>query len=124
MSKQAAEHHGKAAEHHEHAARHHREAAKHHESGNYETAAHHAHSAQGHLHHATHHAAEAAKSHVEHHGSSPKPPVTRPPSRAGDRRNGAVGKKTTCRLSPHPILNAGQQDPDSGSNSSRSISPQ
>jgi len=69
MSKEAAEHHGKAAEHHEHAARHHREAAKHHESGNWETAAHHAHTAQGHLHHATHHASEAAKLHVEHHGS-------------------------------------------------------
>jgi len=72
MSKQAAEHHSKAAEHHEHAARHHREAARHHDSGNYETAAHHAHSAQGHLHHATHHAIEAAKSHLEHHGSKSK----------------------------------------------------
>jgi hypothetical protein len=72
MSKQAAEHHSKAAEDHEHAARHHRVAATHHESGNYERAVHDAHSAQGHLHHATHHATEAAKSHLEHHGSKSK----------------------------------------------------
>jgi hypothetical protein len=69
MSKQAAEHHRKSAEHHEHAARHHKEAAKHHEAGNHEKAAHHAHTAHGHTHHATHHAAEAAKSHTEHHGA-------------------------------------------------------
>jgi signal transduction histidine kinase len=77
MSKQAAEHHTTAAEHHDNAARHHREAAKHHEAGNYETAAHHAHTSQGHLHHATHHAAEAAKSHVEHHGAKSKAVVLR-----------------------------------------------
>ena len=70
MSKKAAEHHLKAAEHHEHAARHHREAAKHHESGKHETAAHHAHLARGHHEHAMHHAAEAAKAHIEDHGTA------------------------------------------------------
>lgn len=92
MSKQAAEHHGKAAEHHEHAAWHHREAAKHHESGDYETAAHHAHTAQGHLHHATHHAAEAAKSHIEHHGS--RPLVSRKTSRYMRREPSPLSSKS------------------------------
>ena len=44
-------------------------AAEMHDSGEAETAGHHAHLAAGHTHHAVHHAAEAAKSHVEHHST-------------------------------------------------------
>jgi hypothetical protein len=44
------------------------EDAKHHEANKHETPAHHAHLARGHHEHAMHRAAEAAKSHIEHHG--------------------------------------------------------
>jgi hypothetical protein len=69
MSKKASEHHRKAAEHHKLAATHHEEAAAHYDKGNHEKAAHHAHVAHGHTLQATHYAAEAAKMHVEEHGS-------------------------------------------------------
>ena len=69
MPQKLKEHHTKAAEHHEHAAKHHRKAAEHHGAGKHEVAAHHAHAAHGHHLHATHHASEAAKRHVELHGS-------------------------------------------------------
>jgi hypothetical protein len=70
--------HKQSAEHHTHAAHHHGEAAKHHEAGHHEKAAHHArtarghaaHTARGHALHARHHSDEAAKFHMEDHGTN------------------------------------------------------
>ena len=69
MSKQAADHHKKAAEQHEKAAQHHKEASKHYDVTQHERAAHHAYLAHGYGQLAIHHGIDAAKSHVEHHGS-------------------------------------------------------
>jgi hypothetical protein len=69
MSKRAADSHKKAAEHHEKAAQHHKEASKHHEENQHEKAAHHAHLAHGHGQQATQYGTDAAKSHIEEHGT-------------------------------------------------------
>ena len=56
-------------EHHEKAAQHHKEASKHYDVTQHERAAHHAYLAHGYGQLAIHHGIDAAKSHVEHHGS-------------------------------------------------------